>query len=249
MFLRRLHVRHDRHQGPGAGGVLPQRAGRPSSASTIPATAQSERPVRGRHDRRLGGGRAGGDRPGDQGAAGPGRLQHGRLDHAAGWRLARPDRVAGLVGIAAAPDFTEDLMLAPTPGRGDATTAARPGVSSSRRNTRRALSDHPRPDRGRRASTCCCAAPIAHRPARCGCCTACATPTCRGSARCAGGALRAPRRARDPDQGRRPPPVARAGSGAADANGRGPGHGPERENRRHALARRAAPSAPSGSPG
>ena len=47
----------------------------------------------------------------DRRPAGPRRLQHGRLDRAilAGWM---PARIAGLVGVAAAPDFTEDAMWA-----------------------------------------------------------------------------------------------------------------------------------------
>ena len=39
-----------------------------------------------------------------------GGLVDGRLDRAAGGAGAAPGRVAGLVGIAAAPDFTEELM-------------------------------------------------------------------------------------------------------------------------------------------
>jgi pimeloyl-ACP methyl ester carboxylesterase len=64
--------------------------------------------------------------------------------------LARPERIAGLVGIAAAPDFTEDLMWAAMP----AETRARllgDGSSAALAISGRAAGDHARADRdGRR---------------------------------------------------------------------------------------------------
>jgi len=75
------------------------------------ADAAALRPA---HGRRLDPGRHRRARPIDAGAADPGRLLHGRwiMQHVA---LARPERIAGLVGIASANDFTERLMWAKLP--------------------------------------------------------------------------------------------------------------------------------------
>ena len=51
--------------------------------------------------------------------------------------LARPERVAALVGIAAAPDFTEDLLWPRLTAAQRAEIDARPAGSSCRRNTTR----------------------------------------------------------------------------------------------------------------
>ncbi len=68
--------------------------------------------------------------------------------------LARPDRVAALVGIAAAPDFTEALMWS-----GDELRAARHPHARRRhaqaQPIRRAHPYHPRADRGRAHTGCC----------------------------------------------------------------------------------------------
>ncbi len=96
--------------------------------------------------------------------------------------LARPDRVAGFVGVAAAPDFTEALMWE-TMMPAERATLERDGVlqvpSAYGEPTpiTRALIEEGR-------DHLLLGAPIA-LPARCGCCTARRMPTCRGRCRCA----------------------------------------------------------------
>ena len=68
--------------------------------------------------------------------------------------LARPDRIAALVGIAAAPDFTQRLMwesMAPS----ERATLQRDGVLYVPSQYGRAHPDHAETDRGRRRTTCC----------------------------------------------------------------------------------------------
>ena len=96
--------------------------------------------------------------------------------------LARPERVRGLVGIAAAPDFTHDLIRAEAdaeqPRRARRATACswplRP-MASRLPITRRLLED------GERHLLLGRPIPL---PARSICCTASSIPTCRGRPRC-----------------------------------------------------------------
>ena len=73
---------------------------------------QSSEVVHRWRNRRLGGGCGVCDHGTDRGAAGSGRVVHGRLDFVADGTSAHPEKVAGMVTIAAAPDFTEDSMWA-----------------------------------------------------------------------------------------------------------------------------------------
>ena len=132
--------------------------------------------------------------------------------------LARPDRVAALIGIAAAPDFTEALMWQAMTVEQRA-TLMRDGVLHRAEPVRRALSHHPRADRGR---THPAAAECADRARLSG--AAAARP---GRSRRAVGTGAAHRRARhrpgrsgDPGEGRRSSPVAAAGSGTATPDAR-----------------------------
>ena len=107
---------------------------------------QSDRQLRGRHDRQLGRGC-----PGDRRrvTAGPLIVVGSSMG---GWimlltALARPERVRALLGIAAAPDFTEDLLLP------EATEAQRlrpraPGLLDATLGLWRALSRDRGADRG-----------------------------------------------------------------------------------------------------
>ena len=118
VLARWLQIRHERHQGGGAGRLGRQPAGAPWCASTIPAMANWVAPLS-----------TGPSADGSRIAlavferllprsAGGGRLVHGGLDcavAAAGACRSRaampePRRVAGLVLIAPAVDFTEELM-------------------------------------------------------------------------------------------------------------------------------------------
>ena len=133
--------------------------------------------------------------------------------------LARRDRIAGLIGIAAAPDFTEALMWQAMTFEQRA-TLMRDGVLHVPSQygepypiTRALIEDGRKrlllSDRSRSI-------------ARCGCCMASAIPTCRGKI-----ALRIAEQvtsqdvAGDAGERRRPPPVAPAGPGAAAPNARG----------------------------
>ena len=97
--------------------------------------------------------------------------------------LARPDRVAALIGIAAAPDFTETLMWEAMTFEQRATlmrdgVLPRPSQYGEPYPITRALIEDGRTqaaaERVRSRST-----------VRCGCCTARTIPTCRGKWRCA----------------------------------------------------------------
>ena len=95
----------------------------------------------------------------------------------------------------------------------------RDGVLHAAEPVRRSLSDHPRADRGRPH------APAAgmtrsRSTARCACCMASAIPTCRGRSPCASPSRSPAGCAGDAGEGRRPPPVAPAGPGAAAADAR-----------------------------
>ena len=96
--------------------------------------------------------------------------------------LARPERVAGLVGVAAAPDFTEDLIWSSARRRRAADPRRDRRNRDALRLWRRPLSDHHGPDRGGARSP----------PAACSrlrlaalftCCRACATRTYPGAPR------------------------------------------------------------------
>jgi pimeloyl-ACP methyl ester carboxylesterase len=63
--------------------------------------------------------------------------------------LARPDRIAGLVGIAAAPDFTEDLMWAEIPAETRARLLADGAIEQPSQYQGRAAGNPPRADRRR----------------------------------------------------------------------------------------------------
>ena len=93
--------------------------------------------------------------------------------------LARPERVAGLVGIAAAPDFTgwgyQRGAEADDPARGPA--RASPTPMATRRPSPPAPS-------GRAARRCGCCTRRSRSTARCACSTARPTPTCPGPGRC-----------------------------------------------------------------
>ena len=98
--------------------------------------------------------------------------------------LARPERVAGLIGVAAAPDFTEDLLLPQaTPEQRRALADQGYWMQPS------AYGGDPYPvtrrfiEEARRAPRAACAR--SRSAARSTCCTASATPTCPGRPHCA----------------------------------------------------------------
>ncbi len=98
---------------------------------------------------------------------------------------ALPDRIAGLVGIAAAPDFTEDSMWAQAHRADSARPCMRDGqIELPVGLFRRALRHHPPPDRGWAGAIWCCASRCPC-PSRCACCRAPRIPTCRHRSRCA----------------------------------------------------------------
>ena len=96
-------------------------------------------------------------------------------------QLARPARVRGLVGIAAAPDFTEDLVWDQLSADGQAAMIANGG--------------HRQPSAydvearfiptfwSKKGATICCCEHRSNWICRCGCCMARKTKTCRGGYR------------------------------------------------------------------
>ena len=131
--------------------------------------------------------------------------------------LARPERVAGLVGLAAAPDFTQRLMWeAMTPvGAGDPAARRRAACAQP---VRRTHADHPSPHPGRRRHLVLTGrnpdplpGQAAARPGRPGRALVTRAAHCRTTGNAG--------RACHPDQGRRPPPVPPGGPCAATADG------------------------------
>ncbi len=119
--------------------------------------------VRGRRHRRLGGGCGRGDHRAHGRTADPRRLLDG------GWislLVARrlTARVAGLVGIAAAPDFTAAMEAEFT--ESDRRSLAERGLSSAPRTTRLRLHLHPPPLRGRTEEPCARRTPAPAVPVR-----------------------------------------------------------------------------------
>ena len=141
----RLPQRHDRRQGHRARGVL--RRTRPGHAALrLFRPRRERRPVRGRHHRPLDRRCARRDRPADRGTAGAGRLLDGRLDRAA--RRACPsrsrrraDRYRRRARLHRGADVAGDDRRATR----HAHARRRPARAEP---VRRALSDHPRADRG-----------------------------------------------------------------------------------------------------
>ena len=146
------------------------------------------------------------------------RLSRGKLvlvgSSMGGWiallaACARPDRVAALIGIAAAPDFTETLMWEAMTFE-ERARLMRDGVLHVPSQYGEPYSDHPRADRGwphppaaERSDRDRLSGAPAARPA--------ATPMCRGKWRCASPEQAdQPGRAGDSGEGRRPPAVAAA---------------------------------------
>ena len=97
--------------------------------------------------------------------------------------LQRPERLAGLVLIAAAPDFTETHAAQGLVARRSRDPAARGPAGAAVAIFARAVGLHLEADRGR-AQSPACSTRSSRCPARCGCCTARAIPMCRGNIRC-----------------------------------------------------------------
>src|SRR5207249_12173500 len=105
---RWLPVGHDRHKSVVFGGLLPPPRSR-LRALRLFRPRLIERRFRPRHDRPLARGCDRGHRFADRRTANPCWIEHGRLDHAA-CGVGTPERIMALVGIAASPDFTTELL-------------------------------------------------------------------------------------------------------------------------------------------
>ena len=174
----RLHVRHGGHQGDARSTPGREAQGRAMLRFDYGGCGLSGGEFEAQTLARLARRRAGDDRPGRRGAGGAGRLVDGRLADAARRRWRGRQRVAGLVGIAAAPDFTDwgfdrgaeaAILLA------KAGWSSRAPMASAYRHHPRLLGERrgaaPAPRRDRRST------------ARSGCSTGTPTRTCPGSAR------------------------------------------------------------------
>ena len=144
---RRLHVGHDRHQGAGAGGPLPACRPRLRALRLFRPRRLGGRVPR-RHHRRVAGTMRW--RCSTMSPRGPQVLVGSSMG---GWlmllaALARPERVAGLVGVAAAPDFTEDLIWSTLDDDARQTLVETGAVVLPLRLWRGSLSGHAPPDRG-----------------------------------------------------------------------------------------------------
>ena len=146
-LARRVPFRHERHQGAGAGCAGPSRAAAPICASTISATAH--RRARSATARS----RAGATTRSPcstSSASGPQVLVGSSMG---AWiallvARARPEKVAALLLLAPAADFTEALIWARMTPDIRREIMERGAVAASVRLWRRSLSDHARADRG-----------------------------------------------------------------------------------------------------
>ena len=156
---------------------------------------------------------------------------------------ARPERLAGLVLIAAAPDFTERMLLKGLSPEDRATLRARGPAGAAVAIFARALGLHLEADRGGTQPPAC-STRSSRCPARCACCTARAIPTCRGNIRCRSPQhLEAPEVITTFDQGRRSPAQHAGRHRPPDRDGRGAGCAPHpRSGASRWQARRSGPS-------
>ena len=108
--------------------------------------------------------------------------------------LARPGRIRGLIGIASAPDFTEDLIWNRLSAEQGRRFKASGELSAPSAYETRADPDHLSGWWRRAADISCCAGP-SRSPVRCACCMACRIPTCPIRPRCGSPRIfRAPKR-------------------------------------------------------
>ena len=180
----RLQQRHGGREGRGARRVLRRaRPGVPAArlfAATARAAGASRtaRSAAGAEDALLR------HRPADRGAAACWSARRWAAGSRCWWRSPGRSASRALLGIAAAPDFTETLMWeAMTPAERAQLAARRAcctcrATTASRSRSRAALIEDGRAPSAAAARRSRCAA-------RCGCCTASATPTCRGRPRSA----------------------------------------------------------------